>query len=85
MYSVCSRLCKDFLDVCCNRDTHAERNAYQKQALRTLQTIIGNVVNNPHEAKYRQVKRSNATFDRKVGSGAHRGIGRLGIVRPSFR
>jgi hypothetical protein len=41
------------------------------QALRTLQTIIGNVVSNPHEAKYRQVKRSNATFDRKVGSGAY--------------
>lgn len=27
-------------------------------------------VGNPHEAKYRQVKKRNAAFDRRVGSGA---------------
>ncbi len=40
------------------------------QALRTIHTIIGNVVGNPHEAKFRQVKKNNAAFDRRVGSGA---------------
>lgn len=61
------------LRCCANlaRQTSHASPPPQKKALRTLQTIIGNVVTNPHEAKYRQVKRSNATFDRKVGAGAY--------------
>lgn len=50
--------------------THSFPN-HRPQALRTIQTIVANVVGNPHEAKYRQVKKSNAAFDRRVGSGAY--------------
>ena len=37
-------------------------------ALRTIGTIVGNIIRDPHEAKYRTLKRSNAAFDRRVGS-----------------
>ncbi|GAB5033067.1 Hypothetical protein NocV09_01200220 [Nannochloropsis oceanica] len=36
-------------------------------ALRTLATMLGNVIANPMEEKYRQLKKNNAAFVRRVG------------------
>jgi len=38
------------------------------QALRTLSTVVKNIMKNPNEQKYLTLKKSNAVFDRKVGS-----------------
>ena len=38
-------------------------------ALKTLATMLGNVVANPMEEKYRQLKKNNAAFVRRVGGG----------------
>jgi hypothetical protein len=38
-------------------------------ALRTLATMLGNVVANPMEEKYRQLKKNNPAFVRRVGGG----------------
>ena len=38
-------------------------------ALRTLATMLGNVIANPMEEKYRQLKKNNAAFVRRVGGG----------------
>ncbi|KAL7576845.1 hypothetical protein ACA910_013858 [Epithemia clementina (nom. ined.)] len=46
-------------------------SAHYRTALQTLHKLVSNIVQHPHEEKYRRIKPSNAAFSKRVGQLPH--------------